>query len=118
MSRYTEFGITLEKWLVIGASSAQQPPCFTLVPGSERGGGHEVEDPDHGHLTEISSRTCEHVHMRLSANTLQRGCATVVHPTLDCKVHRLPFSLHADPPIWRVDVGEGSSSTHDGQHIT
>lgn len=35
--------------------------CLVVVPGRERaGGGDQVEDSDHGHFTEISSRTCTH----------------------------------------------------------
>lgn len=44
--------------------------------------------------------------------------AHVSHPTLDHKVDSLPLSLRADAPVRRVDVREGPSTTHDGEHIT
>lgn len=32
-----------------------------VVPGRERaGGGDQVKDSDHGHLTEVSGRACTH----------------------------------------------------------
>lgn len=101
-----------------------------LVPGGERaGGGHQVEDSDHGHLTEISSRTCKETHTKYQ--TLIRGeglvrqvniivfkQAPVNHPTLDYKVDSLPLSLHPDTPIRGVDVSEGPPTTHDGENVT
>lgn len=161
-------------------------PCLLVVPGREKArGGDQVKDSDHGHLTEVSSRTCTHINMSkshthvccqgvvkvMNQTTLQGACKTegadliikrcnvhvkihiptyctqifmfillrskirrfrsyrtsykwmLLHsavngPTLYHKVDSLPLCLHADGPIWRVDVGKGPTTTHDGQNIT